>query len=242
MVQRTAPIIAALIVAACSSSGGDAPGVPNTLPTYIKSSIASAVYDGVSDDLLTAGLGKTGLAGAAPAVATPTSPTVAELRRLAIYNNYRALVDITANGGYGTFYGPNVDSSGTPTTSEGKIAGEEFLAFADDGSGRENVTLMVQIPFSFSLDNPCIVTATSSGSRGVYGAISAAGEWALKKGCAVAYTDKGSGNGGHDLAANAVHVMQGTRTPAATAGANSTARSVSRPQSFSGFTCECACL
>mgnify|MGYP003349286586 CR=1 FL=1 len=35
-------------------------------------------------------------------------------------------------------------------------------------------------------------TATSSGSRGVYGAIST-GEWGLKKGCAVAYTDKGTG-------------------------------------------------
>ena len=34
--------------------------------------------------------------------------------------------------------------------------------------------------------------ATSSGSRGVYGAIST-GEWGLKKGCAVAYTDKGAG-------------------------------------------------
>ena len=221
MIQRTAPVIAALVVAACSSSNDVNPGEPNVLPSYIRSTILSASYDGVADDLLTAGLGKSGLAGAAPAVAVPTAPTTAELRRLAIYFNYRALVDITANGGYGTFYGPNVDTSGAPTTSEGKIAGEEHLAFADDGSGRENVSLMVQIPASFSLEAPCIVTATSSGSRGVYGAISAAGEWALKKGCAVAYTDKGTGNGGHDLAANAVHVIQGTRTPAATAGTNS---------------------
>ena len=43
----------------------------------------------------------------------PANPTVAELRRLAIYNNYRALVDIAANGGYGTLYGPNVDADGT---------------------------------------------------------------------------------------------------------------------------------
>ncbi len=221
MIQRTAAAVAALVAAACTSSGPDNPGEPNILPTYIKSTIFVATYDGVADDLLTAGLGKSGLAGAAPAVAVPTSPTTAELRRLAIYNNYRALVDITANGGYGTFYGPNVDASGTPTASEGRIGGDEYLTFADDGSGRENVSLMVQIPVSFNLDSPCIVTATSSGSRGVYGAVSAAGEWALKKGCAVAYTDKGTGNGGHDLAANAVHVIQGTRTPAATAGTGS---------------------
>ncbi|HUR59997.1 MAG TPA: 3-hydroxybutyrate oligomer hydrolase family protein, partial [Opitutaceae bacterium] len=137
------------------------------------------------------------------------------------YNNYRALVDITANGGYGTLYGPNVETFGTPTTGEGRVAGEEHIVFADDGTGRENVTMMVQIPSTFNLDSPCIVSAASSGSRGVYGAIGTSGEWGLKRGCAVAYTDKGSGNGGHDLANNAVYVMQGTRTPAAAAGVNS---------------------
>lgn len=54
---------------------------------------------------------------------------------------------------------------------------------------------MVQVPASFNPAQPCIVTATSSGSRGIYGAIGTAGEWGLKHGCAVAYTDKGSGNG-----------------------------------------------
>jgi hydroxybutyrate-dimer hydrolase len=92
---------------------------------------------------LTAGLGKSGLAGAAPAVANPASPTAAELRRIAIYNNYRALVDIAAAGGYGTLYGPNIDANGVATGSEGKIAGEEHIAFADDGSHRQMVTLMV---------------------------------------------------------------------------------------------------
>jgi hydroxybutyrate-dimer hydrolase len=78
--------------------------------------------------------------------------------------------------------------------------------------------MMVQIPGTFSTANPCIVTAASSGSRGIYGAIGTAGEWGLKHGCAVAYTDKGTGNGGHDLAADAVNLIQGQRTPAATAG------------------------
>ena len=178
----------------------------------------STTYDGVSDDLLTAGLGKTGLGGAAPAIAVPASPTLAELRRLAIYNNYRALVDISPKGGYGTLYGPNVDAAGNVTASEGRIAGEEHIAYADDGSGRQNVTLMVQIPSTFTVANACIVAAPSSGSRGVYGAIATAGEWGLKKGCAVAYADKGTGNGGHDLGQDQVYVMQGTRTAAAAAG------------------------
>ena len=65
------------------------------------------------------------------------------------------------------------------------------------------------------------MTATSSGSRGVYGAIGSAGEWGLKHGCAVAYTDKGTGSGVHDLATNTVNLQDGTRTDAATAGMQS---------------------
>ena len=221
--NRAALAATAMLLAACGGGGGsdNDNGTPNVRPDFLKGSITTTLYDGNTDDLLTAGLGKSGLAGAAPAVATPASPTVAELRRLAIYNNYRALVDIAAAGGYGTLYGPNVDANGAVTTSEGKIAGEEYIAFADDGTGRENVTLMVQIPSTFTVANACIVTAASSGSRGVYGAIGTAGEWGLKHGCAVAYTDKGTGNGAHDLAADAVNLLLGTRTSAATASANS---------------------
>ncbi len=219
---RIAAVAAALALAGCGSDDGNNnnDGTPNTRPDFLKGAIVSATYNGDTDDLLTAGLGKTGLAGAAPVAATPASPTVQELRRIAIYNNYRSLIDIAAAGGYGTLYGPNVDSTGAVTTGEGKIAGEEHIAFADDGTGRENVTMMVQIPSTFSTANPCIVTATSSGSRGVYGAIGTSGEWGLKKGCAVAYTDKGTGNGGHDLTAGATYLLLGTRSPVATAGTN----------------------
>src|SRR5688572_27121221 len=177
MLKLAAPIVAAVVLlAACSGSDSGPPNEPNVRPAYLRGSIVSFNYEGTADDLLTAGLGKSGLAGAAPTAASPTAPTVTELRRIAIYNNYRALVDITANGGYGTLYGPNVTAAGVPTTNEGRIAGEEHIVYADDGSGRENVTLMVQIPASFSIDQPCIVSATSSGSRGIYGAIGTAGE------------------------------------------------------------------
>ena len=129
-------------------------------------------YDGVSNDLLTAGLGKTGLGSAiAPGFADPLHPTAEELRRSAIYNNYRALVDPTPGGGYGTLYGSYVKPDGTVTTSEGLIPGDEFITYE-----QARVTMMVQVPDSFDPMNSCIVTAPSSGSRGGYGAIATAGE------------------------------------------------------------------
>ena len=184
-------------------------------PSFV-GSVSRLHYDGNSDDLLTAGLGKTGLASAlVPAVSA--APTAAELRRLAIYNNYRALVDMTAAGGYGVFYGPNVDAAGVAGIGEGKIAGTEYIAYSDDGSGARNVTLVVQVPDNFNPAKPCIVAAASSGSRGAYGAIST-GEWGLKRGCAVAYTDKGTGAAPHDLQNDTVPLIDGTRAAAATAG------------------------
>ena len=208
-----AALAAATLVAGCGDGG--------SLKANVKPEFAGAVahteYDGNSDDLLTAGLGKTGLAGAAPGYASSAAPTTAELRRNAIYLNYRALLDMTAAGGYGVLYGPNVALDGTVTTNEGKVAGGEYVAYSDDGTGRRNVTLLVQVPNSFDVKQPCIVTATSSGSRGVYRAISA-GEWALKRGCAVAYTDKGTGAAPHDLQNDTVPLIGGTRATAASAG------------------------
>ena len=180
-------------------------------------------YDGVTNDLLTAGLGKSGLGSAVPPpVADPLHATAEELRRLAIYNNYRALIDPTSAGGYGLLYGPNVKADGTVTASEGLIAGDEYLAFEKGHDGRTNVTMMVQIPDSFDPTNSCIIAAPSSGSRGVYGAIATAGEWGLKHGCAVAYSDKGTGTGAHDLQNNTVNLIRGERADAAQAGDDST--------------------
>lgn len=215
-----AAIVAAVLISGCGGGGGGGIDV-NVLPAFL-SALKRIVYDGSSDDLLTGGLGKTGLASAtAPPVANATSPTTAELRRLAIYNNYRAIVDVNMRGGYGVLYGPNIDRNGADTLGEGKIAGVEYLAYADDGTGTKNVTLMVQIPSNWDRTRPCIVTATSSGSRGVYGAIGSAGEWGLKRGCAVAYADKGTGMGVHDLATDTVNLQQGTRATAAAAGKGS---------------------
>src|SRR5262249_54849314 len=83
------------------------------------------------------------------------------------------------------------------------------------------VTMMVQVPDSFDTTAGCIVAAPSSGSRGVYGAIATAGEWGLKHGCAVAYTDKGTGTGAHDLHNDTVNLIRGERADAAQAGDDS---------------------
>ncbi|MGA7327706.1 MAG: 3-hydroxybutyrate oligomer hydrolase family protein, partial [Rhodomicrobium sp.] len=183
-------------------------------------------YDGNPNDLLTAGLGATGLgSGTAPAPGNPTQPTTDELRKIAIYNNYRALVDPTPGGGYGVLYGPTVPVNSNPIPNDGRIAGDEYITFeADhdaDQHGKKNVTLMVQVPSTFDPKNACLVTAPSSGSRGIYGAIATAGEWGLKHGCAVAYTDKGSGIGAHDLQNGLVNLIQGQQVSSSQAGDDS---------------------
>lgn len=220
--------LSAAALAACDSSddnGGPPPTQPggpaNVRPAFL-GTVTTATYDSNNnDDLLTAGLGWDGLQGATPAFAAPAAPTAQELRRNAIYINYRALVDITTAGGYGLLYGPNVPvEGGTPNTAPGagKIPGTEYLAYSLDANGRAAATLMVQIPSTFNQASACIVTAPSSGSRSVYGAVSSAGEWGLKRGCAVAYTDKGSGNGAHELGTNVITLINGLTGDAATAG------------------------
>ena len=208
----------ALLLAGCSRDLGTITVDLNVLPARITNIVGPTTYDGITDDLLTAGLGKAGIGGAAPGFVDAANPTAAELRRRVIYTNYRGILDPTAAGGYGTLYGPNIDISGNDTLGAGKVAGKEIIAYADDGSGRKNVTLMVQIPASFDKNNACIVAGPSSGSRGVYGGIGTAGDWGLKHGCAVAYTDAGKGIGYHDLASDKVNLMDGRLVSRASAG------------------------
>jgi hypothetical protein len=91
---RTCALVAVSLV--CLSAPADAAPPPG----FITGKVSSTHYN----DLATAGLGLAGLQGGAPLVSSP--PTATELRTLAIYNNYRALVDPTTGGGFGTFYGP----------------------------------------------------------------------------------------------------------------------------------------
>lgn len=226
-IPRALPLAALLAVASGTVAAHGNPPPFNSKPHWL-GTVTSATYDGISDDLLTAGFGRSVLARALTAaeLAALNPASAADLRKLVIHTNYRAIVDTTPGGGFGTLYGPNITADGEVTAGEGKIAGSEHLAYADDRDGGPNVTMMVQVPSTFDPKRPCIVTGTSSGSRGVYGAIGSSGEWGLKRGCAVAYTDKGTGNGIHDLQANTVSLQNGVRADAATAGdgSNFTAR------------------
>ncbi len=199
------------------AGGGTAmAAAPLAKPPFVNGEVVITAYPaGGGDDLLTGGLGAARLADPTPVIPNPAD--AASLRTAAIYNNYRAIVDTSAGNGFGRLYGPLV----APTTAdaEGKIYGTEYIALA---AGRQNVTLMVQIPDAFDPARACIVTGPSSGSRGIYGAIGSSGEWGLKHGCAVAYTDKGTGTGAHNLVADTVGLMQGERAAADAAGAEST--------------------
>ncbi|MBD0276205.1 MAG: hypothetical protein ICV73_30305 [Acetobacteraceae bacterium] len=202
--------VAVLHVASAAWSAGSP-----AKPDFVRGEVVVTRYDAASgSDLLTGGLGAEGLKQALPAL--PATPTAEQLRTAAIHSNYRALIDVTEGGGFGRLYGPLVE----PTTADaaGKIFGAEYLAYARGRSGDQNITLMAQIPDAFDPGRPCIVAAPSSGSRGVYGAIGAAGEWGLKRGCAVAYTDKGTGIGAHDLGRDTVNRLRGERADADAAG------------------------
>jgi hydroxybutyrate-dimer hydrolase len=201
---------------------------------FLRSAIIHTAYDGKSDDLLTGGLGATGLAKPAPTSANALRPTPAELRRLAIHTSYNALLDLTEDGGYGTLYGP---AAGRPVSDDGKIAGDEYLAYAAAvGGGPDDVvTMMVQIPKTFNRDHPCLVTAPSSGSRGIYGAVATVGEWALKHGCAVVYTDKGTGIGAHDLERNVAYLINGQSADADALGPAAHFRAPLAPEERAAF-------
>lgn len=203
-----------LLLTACATIGiGDSGGAAQITP------LSKVTYDGNSNDLLTGGLGKTGLLAAAPpALADNNKPSVTELRTRAIHANYRAIVDPSPAGGFTRFFGPNIDLLGKDTLGEGKIAGDEYLAIVR--IGQASATVMVQVPRQLNKANPCIVTAASSGSRGIYGAIGTAGDWGLKRGCVVAYTDKGTGTGFHLLSTNQTLDWNGVLGPVSAANAS----------------------
>ena len=154
-----------------------------------------------SDDLLTAGLGIEGLrAVAPPAFADAANPTPQELRRRAIWSNWRGIADLSPAGGYGEVYG-----------SVASVPGREFSAFATVAGARQPHRVLVQVPDDFDANKRCVVVTAASGSRGIYGAIAVAGAWALPKGCAVAYTDKGAGTDYFDIDTHSGVRLDGTR-------------------------------
>lgn len=120
-------LTAAALAAGCGGGGGGGNQDFNVLPAFAKA-VTKTTYNGTTDDLLTAGLGTMGLGGTTPpTVANAAIPTAAELRKLAIFNNYRAIVPVAPNGGYGRLFGPNIDASGNPTLATARSLGPNTL-------------------------------------------------------------------------------------------------------------------
>ncbi|WP_129136125.1 3-hydroxybutyrate oligomer hydrolase family protein [Luteimonas sp. YGD11-2] len=174
----------ALVLAACASS----PPSASRMDPAVFTPMSSSVHRN-GDDLLSAGLGLDGLrAMAAPAFADAAAPTVAELRRRALWSSWRGIADLRPEGGYGSLYG-----------SVAAVPGREFHALATVPGARHPHRVMLQLPDAFDAGRRCVVVTASSGSRGIYGAIAVAGAWGLPRGCAVAYTDKAAGSDYFDL-------------------------------------------
>jgi len=175
---------AAFSVAACTTTGVRV----GQEATPMFSAVRVTEHRG-NDDLLTGGLGRDGLrAMTAPAFADPEQPTANEMRRRALWSNWRGIADLAPGGGYGELYG-----------STASVSGREFNAMATVPGASQPHRVLVQVPDAFNAGKRCIVVTASSGSRGIYGAIAVAGAWGLPKGCAVAYTDKGAGSDYFDL-------------------------------------------
>jgi hydroxybutyrate-dimer hydrolase len=169
------------------------------MPDFLISDIRQTVHRD-ADDLVSAGLGLDGLRAKPPAFADAAAPSAEELRRRAIHVNWNGIADLGPLGGYGSLYG-----------AAPKVPGREYQAFAKIPGAHSPHRVLVQVPDDFDTNARCLLVAPSSGSRGIYGAIALAGAWGLPRGCAVAYTDKGTGTGYFDAVSNTGVQLDGTR-------------------------------
>jgi hydroxybutyrate-dimer hydrolase len=157
--NRVPALIACLALAACATVPA-----PNEAVPMRQSEVRQSVHR-APDDLLSAGLGLAGLQQATPpAVLDASAPTAEELRRRALWANWRGIADLSPGGGFGEVYGalPNVP-------------GREFHALAWLPEARHPHRVMLQLPDAFDARARCLLVTASSGSRGIYGAISLAG-------------------------------------------------------------------
>ena len=136
------------------------------------------------DDLLTAASASTACArwrrrrSPIPRIRPPT-----ELRRRAIWSNWRGIADLAPGGGYGSAVRQHAGGARARVLRVRDGAGANAAA-SRAGAGARCASIAASAAWW---------STASSGSRGIYGAIAVAGAWGLPKGCAVAYTDKGAG-------------------------------------------------
>lgn len=156
-------------------------------------------------DLVSGGLGLAGLRAPRLEPQDPAAPTPEELRTMAFHTQFNGLSAINRPDGLGSF-----SSDGLPV-----VAGLEIMTRLPVGDTNHTSRALLQIPDSFNPQTPCLVVAPASGSRGVYGAVPLVAPWALPKGCAVVYTDKGAGTDYFDVSRRTGVQLDGTRTPLA---------------------------
>ncbi|MFW5927246.1 MAG: 3-hydroxybutyrate oligomer hydrolase family protein, partial [Wenzhouxiangella sp.] len=152
------------------------------------------------DDLLTAGLGVDGLRDGAPEARDPAQPSPETLRRMAVHAAWNGLYSLTPAGGVGGLLAE------LPS-----VPGREFHAFDQVSGAVQPFRVMLQLPDAFDTEQPCLVVAPASGSRGIYGALPVVAPWALPAGCAVVYTDKGAGTDFFDFSADRGVGLSGQR-------------------------------
>jgi hydroxybutyrate-dimer hydrolase len=124
----------AVLLAACAG--------PVVVDDSVTEANAVPVQSRHHDDLISAGLGIDGLRSATPpAFADPQAPSAEELRRRALWTNWRGIADLAPGGGYGEVYG-----------SLAPIAGREYHAFSRLPDAKQPHRVMAQVPDDFMPD------------------------------------------------------------------------------------------
>lgn len=195
--------VSALTVAAVAIPAPAAAAIAAKPPAWLELGVRTQ-HDGPGDDL-------TGRAAQPGPYADPLHPTAAELRRQTLASNF----DVAA--GWGRLLGPTINvATGQPYPDGGRVPGEEQLAYARVKGAVS--AMLLQTPKALSRTQRCIVAVPVAGSFSLFHDINTLGYWGLQHGCAVVYTDKGHGDGVHDLDTDTVNMIDGTRAPAKAAG------------------------
>ncbi len=133
-------------------------------------------------DLVSDGLSLEALRSAS--VGEVNAQDAASLQRAAYHAQFRALNDLSDAGGYGRLFGLSAQRA--------PVSGRAHWVQRVSPAGLRH-TVLLQVPDKFGPNGDCLVVVPSSGSRHVLGGVATAGAWALQRGCAVVYTDKGTG-------------------------------------------------
>lgn len=163
--------------------------------------------EGVSDDLVSAGLGLSGLRAERSTLIDERLSEPALLRRLAFHGAWNGLSALHHNDGLGA-----LDSADLP-----RVQGREWHQFRWLPDAQQPSRVLLQKPDHFDPERPCLVATAASGSRGIYGAVPLVAPWALPKGCAVVYTDKGAGTDFFDYSDHTGVSLSGRRVAAGSA-------------------------